>query len=169
MNDAPRRWWNRIDGSLRQYGMIPARADRCLYVYYDDESRSEERQSGRSKSLKKDKSQSTTPLMRDGHDYSEMIENFMNTMLDPVTGSPSKGRKSIGVMVLHVDDLFITGSKRFLKDVVGNLRKDYQIGSEDTGDVVFTGQRIRKQGKAIVLDQDKGIEELADQVRREPS
>jgi len=35
MNDAPRRWWNKIDSSLRSYGMIPARADRCCYVLYD--------------------------------------------------------------------------------------------------------------------------------------
>jgi hypothetical protein len=32
MNDAPRRWWNRIDKSLRTYGFIPTRADRCVYV-----------------------------------------------------------------------------------------------------------------------------------------
>ena len=65
-------------------------------------------------------------------------------------------------MVLHVDDLFITGSKRFWDEVVGKLKKDYQIGSEDKGDVMFTGQRIRKQGIPIVLDQDKGIEELSE-------
>ena len=152
MNDAPRRWWNRIDGSVRQYGMIPTRADRCVYVYYDD-SKSEARQSSKS-----------TPLKRQEkpQEYSELIEEFMNNMLDPVSGSPSKGRKAIGLMVLHVDDLFITGSKRFWDEVVGKLKKDYQIGSEDKGDVMFTGQRIRKQGIPIVLDQDKGIEELSE-------
>ncbi len=34
MNDAPRRWWNRIDKSLHEYGMVPARADRCCYLMY---------------------------------------------------------------------------------------------------------------------------------------
>ena len=33
LNDAPRRWWNRLDTSLRSYGMISTRADRCCYVY----------------------------------------------------------------------------------------------------------------------------------------
>ena len=33
MNDAPRRWWNRIDKSLQHYGFVPMRADRCCYVY----------------------------------------------------------------------------------------------------------------------------------------
>ena len=102
------------------------------------------------------------PAHAEATDYSDMIEKFMNNMLDPVTGSPSKGRKAIGVMVLHVDDLFITGSSKFWKEIIGRLKADYQIGSEDTGDVVFTGQRIRKQGKAIVMDQDKGIEELSE-------
>ena len=157
MNDAPRRWWNRIDASLRQYGMIPARADRCLYVLYDDDTISEAKHSSMSNPLKRQTGDSK-PLVRD---YSEQIEDFMDTMLDPVTGSPSKGRKAIGIMVLHVDDLFITGSKKFWEHVVGKLRKDYQIGSEDKGDVVFTGQRIRKQGVPIILDQDKGIEELS--------
>ena len=32
LNDAPRRWWNRLDTSLRSYGLIPTRADRCCYV-----------------------------------------------------------------------------------------------------------------------------------------
>ena len=33
LNDAPLRWWNRLDTSLRSYGMFPTRADRCCYVY----------------------------------------------------------------------------------------------------------------------------------------
>jgi hypothetical protein len=86
----------------------------------------------------------------------------MNNMLDPINGSPSKGRKAIGLMVLHVDDLFITGSKKFWEEVVGKLKQDYQIGSDDKSDVMFTGQRIRKQGIPVVLDQDKGIEELSE-------
>ena len=34
LNEAPRRWWNRLDTSLRSYGMIPTRADRCCYVFH---------------------------------------------------------------------------------------------------------------------------------------
>ena len=33
LNDAPRRWWNRPDTSLRGYGMIPTKADNCCYVF----------------------------------------------------------------------------------------------------------------------------------------
>ena len=35
LNDAPRRWWNRLDKFLRSIGMEPTRADRCTYVAYD--------------------------------------------------------------------------------------------------------------------------------------
>ena len=35
LNDAPRRWWNRLDKFLRSVGLEPTRADRCTYVAYD--------------------------------------------------------------------------------------------------------------------------------------
>ena len=39
MNDAPRRWWNIIDKSLRSYGMVLTPADRCCYVLYSTQPR----------------------------------------------------------------------------------------------------------------------------------
>ena len=37
LNDAPRKWWNRLDKSLRSYGLVPTRADRCCYVLYGEQ------------------------------------------------------------------------------------------------------------------------------------
>jgi YD repeat-containing protein len=37
LNDAPRRWWNVVDGKLRTYGLMPTRADRCTYVLYSND------------------------------------------------------------------------------------------------------------------------------------
>ena len=34
MGDAPRRWRHHIDKSLRVYGLVPTRVDRCGYVRY---------------------------------------------------------------------------------------------------------------------------------------
>ena len=34
--DAPRRWWNRLDKSFKDYGLVPTRGDRCCYVLYRD-------------------------------------------------------------------------------------------------------------------------------------
>ena len=36
MNDAPRKWWNRLDAAVKTMGLLPARADRCTYVSYAD-------------------------------------------------------------------------------------------------------------------------------------
>ena len=56
----------------------------------------------------------------------------------------------------------MTGSSEFWTHVGNKPKKDYQIGSEDKNDVVFTGQRIRWQGNTLVVDQDKAVEELAE-------
>ena len=39
MNDAPRHWCNILDMSLRSYGMVPTRADRCCCVLYSTQPR----------------------------------------------------------------------------------------------------------------------------------
>ena len=36
MNDALRKWWNRLDAAVKATGLCPARADRCTYVSYSD-------------------------------------------------------------------------------------------------------------------------------------
>ena len=35
LNDAPRRWWNRLDKFIRACGLVPTRADRCTYVCHE--------------------------------------------------------------------------------------------------------------------------------------
>ena len=41
-----------------------------------------------------------------------------------------------------MDDLFCVGDKEFYHHVVSAIQKDYHIGSEDTNDVLFVGQRV---------------------------
>ena len=36
-----------------------------------------------------------------------LVDQLLEHFVDPVHGSPSKGRKTVGVMSLHVDDLII--------------------------------------------------------------
>ena len=50
MNDAPRRWWNKLDSKLRSYGLVPARADRCVYVCYKNGTIKQARESTSTKS-----------------------------------------------------------------------------------------------------------------------
>ena len=35
LNDAPRRWWNRLDKCIRACALVPTRADSCTYVCYE--------------------------------------------------------------------------------------------------------------------------------------
>ena len=49
--------------------------------------------------------------------------------------------------------------------VLTRLRKDFQVGSQDWNDVLFTGQRIRwmkdpQSGPSIEVSQEKAIGEL---------
>ena len=150
VNDATRRWRNRIDGGLQAYGMIPARADRCAYVFY-----APSRSSGEAKTVPKVK---LIQMTSEGFDMDSLLE----LILDPITGSPATHKQVMGIACLHVDDLFTTGAPEFHKSIVDRIRKDYQVGSEDKDDIVFTGQRLRWQGKTLVVDQDRAIEELAE-------
>ena len=43
----------------------------------------------------------------------EVVDELLEHFVDPVHGSPSRGRKPIGVLSLRVDDLMITGDKSF--------------------------------------------------------
>jgi len=82
--------------------------------------------------------------------------------LDPVTGSNAKGKQVIGVLCIHVDDLFFTGTRECCKLLEDSLSKEFQIGSLDTNDVMFTGQRVRWKDKVLEVDQSRCIEELTE-------
>ena len=41
----------------------------------------------------------------------EVVEELLEHLMDPVSGSNAKGRKPIGMCCLHVGDLFITGTQ----------------------------------------------------------
>ena len=86
-------------------------------------------------------------------------------MLDPIEASPATGRSVAGIINLFVDDLFGAGGTEMEQRVLARLRKDYQVGSEDWNDVLFTGQRIRwmtdpQLGPSIEVSQERAIEEL---------
>ena len=70
--------------------------------------------------------------------------------------------------MIYVDDAFFAGSKHFHGKVIANLRRDFQVGSEDMNDIMFVGQRVkwidRKDAKKahISVDQENKIEELSE-------
>ena len=85
--------------------------------------------------------------------------------MDPVSGNNAKNRQAHGALFLHVDDLLMTGDAVFEKEVMGQLRNDFQVGSEDKKDCLFVGQRIHwkhddKHGWYINVHQNVAIDEL---------
>ena len=139
LNDAPRRWWNVVDEKLRSYGLVPTRADRCTYVLYHDNVKS---------NVKGPKSPTRPDLkVFAPKNVMQTLDDAVEYLMDPVTGSNCQGRKVAGIVCLHVDDLFMAGNSFFQERVMGSLRKDFQVGSEDKNDIMFVGQRIRWIGK----------------------
>ena len=126
-NDAPRRWWNKIDSSLRSYGLVPTRADRCCYVLYSDKATATTHH----------QTNSTTSNPFDN------IDKAIEYITSPIHGSPGKGKKTAGVVCLHVDDFFMSGDAEFKMRVYNKLIKAYQVGHEDTNNLEFVGQRVR--------------------------
>ena len=86
-------------------------------------------------------------------------------MSDPTAGSPATGKSVAGIINLFVDDLFGTGETEIEQRVSARLRKDFQVGSEDWNDVLFTGQRFPwmknpQLGPIIEASQEEAIEKL---------
>ena len=49
--------------------------------------------------------------------YLAEVDETIEYMLDPISGSAAKGRRILGIVCIHVDDAFMSGSKEF-RDIV---------------------------------------------------
>ena len=99
----------------------------------------------------------------------EVVEELLEHFMDPVHGSSSKGRKTIGMCCLHVDDLFVTGTPDFLEKFKSKVKASFKIGHEDVNDLMFTGQRVKwqldektKKKSHIVVEQSLCVSELTE-------
>ena len=71
------------------------------------------------------------------------LEAALDLLLDPISGSHSRGKVVDGIITIYVDDANFAGNAKFHKTVIESLRKDFRVGSEDLNDVMFVGQRCR--------------------------
>ena len=143
LNDAPRLWWNRLDKALTSYGLVPTRADRCCYVLYDKKPVTEvweakkfprkrvhftghDGDDGVSTLFEAEtfEASKTTPTPKC---VAENLDEALEHLLDPITGSKGKGMIVLGILTIHVDDVYLTGGAKFRDRVVGGLHKDYMI------------------------------------------
>ena len=138
---------DRLCKNMTGYGLVPTRADPCTYVYYGKQ---------RPKS---------TPASDKKSSNAFDLEGAVGYLMDPVSGNDAKNRQVHEALSLHVVDLPMTGDDVFEKEIMGRLRKDFQVGSEDKNDCLFVGQRIHwkhddKHGWYINVHQNIAIDEL---------
>ena len=90
----------------------------------------------------------------------DALNDVLEYLLDPVTGSPAHGKVPQGFIGLHVDGLFAANTPAFLKYLRECLLRECELGTETSDNIMFVGQRIRWQGETLVVDQDMKIEEI---------
>ena len=62
------------------------------------------------------------------------LDEALELLLDPITGSPAHGREVVGILLIHVDDSFFTGTPEFLSYLVHEIwervrKLDQKIGT----------------------------------------
>ena len=126
LNGAPLRLRNRLDTSLRGYGMIPTRVDRCCYIY---NSQIRQKSGG-------------CIVSNVLFDSPEQSGRAIESLTDPISRSPSHGKTVSGIICVHVDNLLCMCDQELYRSVVTSLSKDFQIGVEDTNGFLCLGQRF---------------------------
>ena len=95
-------------------------------------------------------------------DVSETIEQAIESLTHPIIGSPSRGKTVSGSICPHVGDLFCVGDQVFYQCVISSIQDYFRIGSEDTNDVLFVGQRVCWQTEGLTsfmqVDQEGCVE-----------
>ena len=91
MNDAPRKWWNRLDAAVKTMGLLPARADRCTYISYVHVKKKKAKQVAHASG----DNEATQSFEQTGHPldevtYNEVYENILQQLME--TGEYDKLR-----------------------------------------------------------------------------
>ena len=68
---------------------------------------------------------------------SKVLQKALDMLVDPITGSPSKGKTVVGIVSIHVDDLFYCGNDDFIQYFSKKIRDEYVVGPEDYDDILF--------------------------------
>ena len=71
------------------------------------------------------------------------MEQAIESLTDAISGSPSRGKRDIGIICLHVDDIFCVGGRELYQMLWLLFKNGYQIGPEDLNDVLFVGRGVR--------------------------
>ena len=66
----------------------------------------------------------------------------------------------IGHLVSHVDDFIFAGVDRWREEVIGEIRRKFNISSEEQGSFRFLGLNIRQYERTVYVDQRHYIDQL---------
>ena len=58
-------------------------------------------------------------------DVSDGIAQAIQSLTDPITGSPSRGKAVSGIICLHVDDLFCVGDHEFYQRAISSIQQGF--------------------------------------------
>ena len=65
------------------------------------------------------------------------MDTIMDYIIDLVAGSPSRNETVNGDVCMHADDLIFTGTDDFLSSFARELKKSFQIASQDENDILL--------------------------------
>jgi hypothetical protein len=100
--------------------------------------------------------------------YEELVTDLENNGGQRLTGDPGcllfhVGDTINGFVLIHVDDIFISGEDDFQDELVNRIKTRFRVSKDQSSNFVYTGMSIRcdKQGR-IYLNQNQYSEELPD-------
>ena len=67
-----------------------------------------------------------------------------------------------GIILLHVDDILVTGSNRFHDVVVQHVVTKFKVGKRQEGSFKYVGLKIAKTSAGIRVNQDNYSQEVLD-------
>ena len=96
MNDAPRKWGNRLDSAVKAMGLLPARADRCTYVSYADVKKKTKQVVHATGDNEATQSFEQTGHLLNEDNYNEVYENILQQLMetDESRGLPDAAYKN---------------------------------------------------------------------------
>lgn len=91
----------------------------------------------------------------------ELVRLGMRTSkFDPAMFMFNKGDTLEGIVCIHVDDFCWGGTERFEECVMSRLKKDFLVGTTDSGQFKYVGINIKQEAGGISLDQEHYIKSL---------
>ena len=78
--------------------------------------------------------------------------------MDPSLFYWEEEKKLMGLLCSHVDDFFFGGTEKFHKEIIGELKKRLEVGSQETESFRYIGVELRQEKGGVLMEQRRYIE-----------